>query len=136
MDLSCERRKTRGIGPLETLWNGRSCLDQREHTRYCVRAHVDFEWIEDCVLRRGHGLTRDISPKGMFIYSDSRPPTKADLRVRVSFVPFAQTLTKVQLRANSLVLRVEPPSAPGTDHGFAILNRSYELHDGVSPIED
>jgi hypothetical protein len=92
--------------------------------------------MEEGVLQTGRGFTRDISSKGMFISSNSRPPTKAELRVRVSFNSFAQTLTKVQLRANSLVVRVEPPSAPGTDYGFAILNRNYELHDGVSSIED
>jgi hypothetical protein len=97
---------------------------------------VDFEWMEEGVLQAGHGFTRDISTKGMFISSDSRPPTKADLRVRVSFNTFAQTLTRVQVRANSVVIRVEPPSAPGAEYGFAILNRSYELHDGVSSIED
>lgn len=124
------------VGPPEFIWNGRNWLEQREHVRYGVRALVDFEWTDEGVLRRGRGFTRDINAKGMFIYSDSAPPMKADLRVRVSFVPFAQTLTKVQLRANSLVVRVEPSSTPGTDQGFAILNRSYELHDGVSSIED
>ena len=92
--------------------------------------------MEEGVLQTGRGLTRDISPKGMFIYSDSRPPTKADLQVKVSFGSLAQTLTKVQMRANSLVIRLEPASAPGTEYGFAILNKSYELHDGVSAIED
>jgi hypothetical protein len=123
-------------GPPETSRNGGSCLEQREHIRYRVRAHVDFEWMDEGVLRRGRGLTRDISSKGMFIYSDSEPPPKADLRVNVSFRSVAPTLTKAQLRANSLVLRVEPPSSPGADHGFAVLNRSYELHDGQSSLED
>jgi hypothetical protein len=122
--------------PPENSWNGRNCLEQREHPRFDVRAHVDFEWIEEGILQMGRGVTRDISSKGMFIYSDSIPPTKADLRVKVSFSSVAQTLTKAQLRANSLVVRVEPPSSPGADYGFAILNRSYELHDGVSPIEN
>jgi hypothetical protein len=111
-------------------------LEQREHPRFDVRAHVDFEWIEEGVLQTGQGFTRDISSKGMFIYSDTKPPTKADLRVRVYLDSSAQTLTKVQVRANSLVVRVETPSAPGTEHGFAILNRSHELHDGVSSIGD
>jgi len=124
------------IGTPEVIWNGRNWLEQREHMRFGIRALVDFEWLEEGVLRRGQGFSRDISLKGMFIYSDSTPPIKADLRVRVSFVPFARTPTKVQLRANSLVLRVEPPSALGADHGFAILNRSSELHDGASPIEN
>jgi hypothetical protein len=92
--------------------------------------------MEEGVLKTGRGVTRDISSKGMFIYSNSKPPTKADLRVRVSFASVAQTLTKAQLRANSLVVRVDPPSSPGADYGFAILNRSYELHDGVSAIKD
>ena len=60
-------------------------LERREHTRYGVRALVDFEWVDEGVLRRGQGLTRDISTKGMFIYSITKPPVKADLRVDVSF---------------------------------------------------
>jgi hypothetical protein len=111
-------------------------LERREQTRYGVRARVDFEWVEEGVLQRGQGLTRDISSKGMFIYSDSEPPPRADLRVRVSFSSVAEALTSVQLRALALVLRLEPASSPELQHGFAILNRSYELHDGVSSIED
>jgi PilZ domain-containing protein len=111
-------------------------LEQRERNRYDVRAPVDFEWMDQGAVRRGQGLTRDISSKGMFIYSDSEPPPKADLRVKVSFAWFGQGATNVQLRAQALVVRVEPASGPRIQHGFAILNKSYELHNGVSSIED
>jgi hypothetical protein len=111
-------------------------LEHREHPRFDVRAHVDFEWMEEGVLRTGRGLTRDISSKGMFIYSDTKPPTKADLRVKVSFASLGRGLTNLHLRTNSLVVREEPPSSPEADYGFAILNKHYELHNGVTSIED
>jgi hypothetical protein len=111
-------------------------LERREHTRYGVRALVDFEWEDEGVLRRGQGLTRDISTKGMFIYSITKPPVKADLRVDVSFQDAALTATNLQMRAKGLVIRVEPETNPGTQQGFAILNRSYELHDGVHPVHN
>lgn len=111
-------------------------MERREHARYGLRALVDFEWVEEGVLRKGQGITRDISSKGMFIYSDSEPPPRADLRVKVSFSSVAEALTSVQLRALALVVRLEPALSPQLQHGFAILNNSYELHDGVSSIED
>jgi hypothetical protein len=136
MDSSVWKAQLEGIGPPESIWNGWNCLEQREQFRYGVRALVDFEWMDEGVLRRGQGLTRDISSKGMFIYSDSEPPTKADLQVKVSIGSVAEGFTNVQLRANALVVRLEPSSIPEIQHGFAILNRSCQLHDGVSSIEN
>jgi hypothetical protein len=107
-------------------------LERREQTRYGVRALVDFEWIDEGVIRRGQGITRDISTKGMFIYSDINPPAKADLLVDVSFRDFSSIPTKLQMRAKGLVIRVEPGTEPGSQPGFAILNRSYELHNIVN----
>jgi PilZ domain-containing protein len=113
-----------------------NCLEQRERTRYGVRALADFEWMGEEVLRRGQGLTRDISSKGMFIYSDSEPPPMVNLRVTVFFTSVTGAPAKVQLRAKALVVRVEPSSSPGIQQGFAILHRSWELHNDVSSIID
>jgi PilZ domain len=88
---------------------------------------VDFEWFDEGVPQRGRGYTRDISSKGMFIYSDSKPPLKADLQVDVCFRAFAEAPTNLQLRAESLVVRVETAASHDALHGFAILNRSWEL---------
>lgn len=111
-------------------------MERREHIRYGVRALVDFEWTDKGVLRREQGITRDISPKGMFIYSVIKPPVKADLRVDVSFRDVTPTPTNLQLTAKGLVIRVEPETNPGSQQGFAILNRSCELLDGVYPVHD
>ena len=111
-------------------------MERREHTRYGVRALVDFEWMDDGVVRRGQGLTRDISTKGMFIYSQINPPAKADLRVEVSFQNFASMPTNLQMRAEGLVIRLEAATEPGSQQGFAILNRSYELRNGVNGLQN
>ena len=109
-------------------------MERREHTRYGVRALVDFEWVDDGVTKRGKGLTRDISTKGMFIYSNINPPAKADLLVNVSFRDVSSVPTKLQMRAKGVVIRVEPATEPGAQQGFAILNRSFELRDDVNPV--
>ena len=107
----------------------------RERARYGVRVPVDFEWMEKGVVRRGRGLTRDISTKGMFIYSDSEPPAMANLRVRVSFRSIAEAERDLQVSAWASVIRVEPPSHPEVIYGFAILNTSYKLHLCETSIE-
>jgi len=111
-------------------------LERREQTRYGVRALVDFEWIDKGVPHHGRGLTRDISSKGMFIYSDSEPPAKADLQVEVSFRPPIEAVTNLQLSARSLVVRVESAASRANHRGFAILNRSYKLHNGLTAIDE
>jgi hypothetical protein len=111
-------------------------LERREQTRYSVRALVDFEWIDEGVIRRGQGITRDISIKGIFIYSEIHPPAKADLLVDVSFRDFTSMPTNLQMRAKGLVIRVEPATEPGSQQGFAILNRSYELLNGVNAVDN
>jgi len=92
--------------------------------------------MDEGVLRRGQGLTRDINTKGMFIYSITKPPVKADLRVDVSLGDLVPISTKLQMRAKGVVIRLEPETNPGSQHGFAILNRSYELHDGVNTVNE
>jgi hypothetical protein len=111
-------------------------LERREQTRYDLRAVVDFDWtLAEGVPQRGRGQTRDISIKGMFVFSDSQPPAKADVRVEVSLRSVAEAVTNLSMKVEALVIRVEPPTRSGIRHGFAVLNRSCKLHNG-GPIED
>jgi hypothetical protein len=112
-------------------------MERREQIRFGVHAAVDFEWLdEEGVRQQGRGLTRDISSKGLFIYSDSQPPPRADLQVEVFFASITGANTNLQLRSRALVLRGEPAMERGERHGFAVLNRSCKLYGGVTPIED
>jgi hypothetical protein len=125
-----------GTGP-DNYAAGRGLLEQdrRQQTRYGVRALVNFEWMDEDVPRRGQGITRDISPKGMFIYSEAKPPAKADVRVDVSFQDFPSTAKDLQMSARGVVIRVEPTTGPGSMEGFAILNRSYDLQEGAGAVK-
>lgn len=103
-------------------------MERRQHTRYSVRARVNFKWQDGGILYIGSGLTRDISSNGMFIYSDSAPPEKADIELDISFHSAANADTNLQMSAAALVIRVE--GAAEGHSGFAVLNRSYALHNG------
>ena len=103
------------------------CLERREQTRYGIQALVNFEWIDEGVLRKGQGITREISSKGMFICSDVKPPVKADLLVDVRFEGVLSMAKNLKMGARGLVIRVEPGTSAGSPEGFAILNRSYEI---------
>ena len=111
-------------------------MERREQTRYGVHARVKFEWTDDGISQQGQGITKDISTKGMFIYSEVSPPAKADLRVDVLFNEESPVNTNLQMRALGLVIRIEPSIAGGTGQGFAILNRSYHLYNGLNLIQD
>jgi hypothetical protein len=114
-------------GPLEAR-GGRNILERRQHIRYSVHARVNFKWQDGGILYVGSGLTRDISSNGMFIYSDSAPPEKADIGLDISFHSAANADTNLQMRAAALVIRLEGAPSPERHSGFAVLNRSYELH--------
>ena len=97
---------------------------------------MNFEWTDiGGIFHRGHGITRDISSRGMYIFSDSRPPQDADLDVNVSFNSVAEAHVKLGMRAKAIVIRVEPSSIVGDFHGFAVLNRFARLH-RIGPFDD
>jgi hypothetical protein len=110
------------------VWDFESDLERREQIRFGVRALVKFEWIDGQGTRhQEQGFTRDISSRGMFIFSDSLPPTKADLQAEVFFGGIAGAGANLELRVNALVLRVESVLESGSYNGFAVLNRSYSI---------
>jgi hypothetical protein len=130
--LKAQRR-----GFQKTTLNLGDCLERRRQIRFGVHAVVDFEWLDgEGVRHQGRGLTRDISLKGLFIYSDSQPPAKADLQVEVFFASVTGANTNLQLRTKALVLRGEQATRRGEPNGFALLNRSCKLYDGVTPFDD
>jgi hypothetical protein len=136
MNRPCKKRNAKSSGPPATSKQKEGSMERREQTRYGVRAPVGFEWIDKGALCRGQGFTRDISSNGMFIYSNSKLPAKADLHVEVSFLSISEGVTNLQLTAKSMVVRVESATIHDKLHGFAILNQSYKLHTGLTSIDE
>ena len=76
--------------------------ERRQQSRYGLRARVDFRWKDrEKFYHHGEGFTRDISPTGMFVYADSHPPPKADIRVEVFFSPLAEGVSALQIECES-----------------------------------
>ena len=106
-------------------------VERREHRRYSVQALVNFEWRDNgSILHQACGITRDISSKGIYIFTDLRPPENADLNIDVSFSSVAEADVKLRMRAKAVVIRVETASIAGEFHGFAVFNRIARLHPG------
>lgn len=112
-------------------------LERRRQTRYGIRAPVDFRWTDNTgVVLYGRGFTRDISSKGVFVHADLQPPAMADIQIEVLFVSLTELGSRLRMKARAQVVRVEPHTTDETGGGFAVFNRSYELHNGVTAIED
>jgi hypothetical protein len=116
----------------------RNELERRRQARHILSLQANFVWTDAEGIDHGaQGITRDITSKGMFIYTDSPPPPKADLHIEVvlsagEFEVFAPFL----MQALALVVRIEPPQKPSLQGGFAILNKSYELLRGTAVVEE
>ena len=113
-------------------------MERRGQTRYGVRAIAEFVWVDAWgVPQRGQGYTRDISLGGMFIRSDIQPPEKTDVQVEVSFSSLGEATSKLRISVKASVIRLESSSSSGfgPKRGFALLNRSYRLHDGSRVAE-
>jgi hypothetical protein len=117
-------------------WDLGGTLERREQIRLGVRALVKFEWFDGQGARhREQGFTRDISSKGMFIFSDSLPPAMIDLQLDVFFGSISGAEENLELSAKAVVIRLEPSTTPGASGGFAVLNRSHSLANQVSTLD-
>ncbi len=113
--MSNQRVPVRGYlirGSDQTIYRELSRKEERrQQSRYGLRARVDFRWKDrEKIYRQGEGFTRDISLTGMFVYADSHPPPRADIRVEVFFSPLSEGVSALQMSAKAHVLRVDPPT--------------------------
>ncbi len=97
--------------------------DMRTTVRYALCAIATFRWIDRAgAAHEGHGETRDISPKGVFIVCQRCPPPGALLAVQIQ-VPVVGVVSRdASIRAEGEVLRVELKSSAQNGTGFAIQN--------------
>lgn len=81
-------------------------MDRRSRKRFDVGALVKYSWKDDQQAQRtGHGTTRDVSECGLFVLSESSPPSGTLVEIEVSF-SFRDD-SQVRMRATGLTVRVE-----------------------------
>jgi hypothetical protein len=103
-------------------------LERRKYKRFDLQVRVQFNWKDgEGVHQMGSGLTRDISTKGMFVYSESLPSHGANVQTEI-FLPSPPLGNSLQMITKARAVRVQPATHGKSDTGFAVLfHRAIEL---------
>ena len=122
-----ERGVLSGVGALATQPLSGDCVERRRTTRYEIHAPVRFLWRNPSGSRhRGEGMTRDISPEGMFILSAICPPMDAVLQIEVKF-PALEAGPALHVRTSGRVLRRDLITGAEVQGGFAAVCKAFAL---------
>ena len=93
--------------------------------RYNVQLPVSVTWPNAVAPRPPvHAFTRDISTRGMFVFSDFQPETGSVLEFEIDMAWDEQTPLVVVRGAGRVVRSEEPPHGPG---GFAVHNLWFRI---------
>ena len=101
-------------------------VELRSRVRYRLSASAVFSWAGAQHGRfRGEGLTRDISLRGVFVFTPTCPPVGArlELDIFLSSAPGSGGRT-VRIKTAATVIRVEHSAAA---EGFAAVSQDFTL---------
>ena len=100
-------------------------MQLRGASRYPVRANVLFSWDEERGIHlEGTGVTRDMSIKGVFVYSMVLPPKNASVDMEVAFSPLRENSSAVRIRVRGRIVRTESDTVDPLLGGFAVTSES------------
>jgi hypothetical protein len=98
---------------------------QRESVRFHIRLPVIFRWSDEQGGRQQNGgFTRDISTRGLFVYSLIPPPSGGTVDLEVMLPPLEESGHGVRLQSEGRVLRIE---RKGEQTGFATTG-DFDIH--------
>ena len=97
-------------------------LNKRAAVRYELRAPAVFAWVDHAGMRQERrGYTRDISPKGAFVFSLACPPSGTSLEMSIFLSVASQHERDVRIDSVGSVVRVEAEQN-GLARGFSVQN--------------
>jgi PilZ domain len=89
-------------------------MELRQNKRYRLRAPVAFSWANtDGNTMRGEGYTRDISPAGVYVWTNDRLPSRTAVKLEVTLPSLNEKRNGASLRTQGHVVRSE-------EIGFAV----------------
>jgi hypothetical protein len=102
-----------------------NAMQQRQSVRFHIRLPVIFRWNdEQGGSQQNGGFTRDISARGLFVYSPIPPPSGVTVKLEVMLPPLEESGHGVRLQSEGRVLRIE---RKGEHTGFAATG-DFDLH--------
>lgn len=83
-------------------------MDQRQNNRYQLKTAVKFSWESpQNGICRGEGVTRDISPSGVFVLTDERLPLGTTVKLEVTLPSPRNAPSGAFLRTRGHIVRAE-----------------------------
>ncbi len=113
------------VTPLESL-------DFRKNLRVPIAASAIISWAgSNRVLQSRKVIARDMSAKGMFLYTESPPPLGSLVKLEILLPMLRNAKSMVRIKANGRVVRVQPPNEVEGEEisGFAIITDRFTLQD-------
>lgn len=107
-------------------------MDLRKLLRVPVAVSAVVSWADPTGrLQRTSAVTKDMSSKGMFLFSDSPPPVGSSIQLEIPLPLLRYAETSVRVKADAKVVRIQPPLQGEEDlsSGFAVITRKFTLHD-------
>jgi len=84
----------------------------------------------------GAGVTRDMSTKGVFVYSMVLPPKNASVDMEVAFPPLRENAPPVRIHVRGRIVRTERNTVVPAHDGFAVTSESTILGGANMTIVD
>jgi len=83
-------------------------VDQRQNNRYQLKTAVKFSWESpQNGICRGEGVTRDISPSGVFVLTDERLPLGTTVKLEFTLPSPRNAPSGAFLRTRGHIVRAE-----------------------------
>lgn len=99
----------------------------RSAVRYALRAEVVFSWVSPSGSeQQARGYTRDISPGGAYVFSETAPPLGDPVQLTIHLPVFADEKHSPTVRVRGQVLRADRKSG-AIESGFAVRNQKVTL---------
>jgi len=93
----------------------------RAAVRYKLHAGVVFHWLDTGGLsRESRGFTRDVSPKGAFVFASDCPPRGTLVEMIIDLPALTGEPRTLCIKADGCILRVDSAGVTGRSSGFAV----------------
>ena len=114
-------------GETQITQTSEQSAERRRTIRYRMRTPVIFRWKgPDNVHLQGEGATQDMSVAGVFVLTATCPPPNAVVQMEV-LLPVSDGTSKVRMKSEMTVLRVEHDIADTKRSGFSAMGKGFSL---------
>src|ERR1017187_6717004 len=101
-------------------------MELRKRVRYRLGTKVEFTWKNpEGHQLKGVGVTRDISLRGVFIFTSLCPAVNTTVRLNVFLPPSQKGGTGTRIVAGGMVRRIDNPLEGDYLSGFAVTSNKF-----------